>query len=133
MDWIPWDNTLKTGHPRMDAAHNGLAEMFNQLADAVEERKGKDVYGSMLDHIIEHARQHFDLEQRLMAERHYPKAELHKAEHAMLISQALGYRASFDRDAKESPIAVAHFPEVWLAFHILFSDKELADFLARNA
>jgi hemerythrin len=24
------------------------------------------------------------------------------------------------------------FPEVWLAYHILFSDKELAAFLART-
>ena len=133
MDWIAWDNALKTGHARMDADHNGLAELFNLLADAVDKRKGKDFYRGVLDNIIQHAQTHFDLEQQLMAEYHYPKSDQHKAEHAMLIGQALDYRATFDVDATESPIAVAHFPEVWLAFHILFSDKELADFLARTA
>jgi hemerythrin len=133
MDWIPWDNTLKTGHARMDADHNGLAELFNVLADAVDKRKGRDCYASLLDDIIQHAQTHFDLEEQLMAEHHYPKFDQHKAEHAMLISQALSYRATFDVDAAQSPVAVAHFPEVWLAFHILFSDKQLADFLTRPA
>jgi len=133
MDWIPWDDTLKTGHAVMDADHQALAELFNQLADAVEKRKERDSYGSMLDNIIARAQTHFDREEKLMAEHGYPKFDQHKAEHAMLISQALNYRATFARDAAESPVAVAHFPEVWLAFHILFSDKELADFLARTA
>jgi hemerythrin len=131
MDWVPWDATLKTGHVQMDADHNGLAELFNLLADAVEKGKGKDYYGRLLDDIIEHAQTHFDLEERLMVDHHYPKFGQHKAEHTMLIDQALNYRATFDVDAKASPVAVAHFPEVWLAFHILFSDKELADFLTR--
>jgi hemerythrin len=133
MDWVPWDSTLKTGHATMDADHNALAVLFNRLADAVDKRKGKDFCGSVLDDIIAHAQTHFHLEEQLMAQHDYPKSEQHKAEHAMLIGQALNYRATFDVDAAESPIAVAHFPDVWLAFHILFSDKELAEFLARSA
>jgi hemerythrin len=133
MDWIPWDDTLRTGHARMDADHYDLAELFNRLAGAVEKGKGRDCYAGLLDNIIQHAQTHFDLEEQLMAERHYPKYDQHKAEHAMLISQARNYRATFDVDATQSPVAAARFPEVWLAFHILFSDKELADFLARTA
>jgi hemerythrin len=133
VDWIPWDNTLKTGHARMDADHKGLAELFNRLADAVETRKGKDFYGGVLDDIIEHTQAHFDMEEQLMDQHHYQKSHQHKAEHAMLLSQVLDYRATFAADAAESPVAVAHFPEVWLAFHILFSDKELAEYLARIA
>ncbi|MBI5908741.1 MAG: hemerythrin family protein [Betaproteobacteria bacterium] len=117
----------------MDADHIGLAELFGLLADAVDKRKGEDFYGSLLDDIIRHAQAHFDRENRLMAEYHYPKSDQHKAEHAMLISQALNYRATFAADSTESPVAVARFPDVWLAFHILFSDKELAEFLTRTA
>ena len=89
--------------------------------------------GTLMLAAIEHAKAHFELEEQLMAQHHYPKSDQHKAEHAMLIDQALNYRATFAVDAVESPVAVAHFPEVWLAFHILFSDKDLADFLARSA
>jgi hemerythrin len=133
MDWISWDDTLRTGDASMDAAHRGLVELFNLLADAVEKRKGKGSYAKVLDNIIEHAKTHFALEEQLMAEHRYPKSEQHKAEHAMLIDQALNYRATFEADSASSPVAVTRFAEVWLAFHILFSDKELAVFLARDA
>ena len=133
MDWITWDHTLKIGHARMDADHKELAELFNLLPHAVEHRKGKDFCAKVLDDIIQHARMHFDLEQQLMAQHHYPKTEQHTAEHAMLIDQALHYKATFDMDSSGSHIGLTRFPEVWLAFHILFSDKELADFLARTA
>ena len=64
-----------------------------------------------------------------MAQHRYPKAEQHAAEHAMLIRQALDYRKSFDADPAAAKSSLTHFADVWLAFHILFSDKELAAFL----
>ena len=133
MDWISWDHTLKTGHARMDADHKALAELLNLLSHAAEQRKGKDFCAKALDDIIQHARTHFDLERQLMAQHRYPKTEQHMAEHAMLIEQALQYKATFDVDPDGSRIGLARFSEVWLGFHILFSDKELANFLARTA
>lgn len=134
MEWISWDHTLKTAHARMDADHKALAELFNLLPHALEHPKGKDYCAKVLDDIIQHATTHFDLERQLMAQYHYPKIEQHTAEHAMLIEQALHYQATFDDiDPRGSRIALLRFPEVWLGFHILFSDKELADFLARAA
>ncbi len=131
MDWISWDHTLKTGHAKMDADHKALAELFNLLPHALEQGKGKDFCVKVLDDVIRHATTHFDLERQLMAQHRYPKTAQHTAEHAMLIEQALHYKATFDVDASGSRIALARFPEVWLGFHILFSDKELANFLAR--
>jgi hemerythrin-like metal-binding protein len=117
----------------MDADHKELAELFNLLPLAVEQRKGKDFCAKVLDDIIRHATVHFDMEQQLMAQHHYPKTGQHTGEHAMLLEQALQYKASFDIDSSESRIALARFPDVWLGFHILFSDKDLANFLARAA
>jgi hemerythrin len=130
MDWISWDHTLKTGHARMDAEHQELVELFNLLPQALEHGKGKDACAKVLDDIIQHATMHFELERQWMAQHRYPKTAQHTAEHAMLIEQALQYKATFDMDSSGSRIALARFPEVWLGFHILFSDKELANFLA---
>ena len=127
-----WDNTLETGHARMDADHLELATLFNLLREAVEQRKGKEFCASVLDRIIQHAKEHFRREQQLMAKHHYPKIEQHTAEHVMLLNQALNYRATFDTGAAEPQIAVIDFPDVWLGFHILFSDKDLARFLAHS-
>ncbi len=129
MNWIAWDDTLETGHARMDAEHSKLAELFDLLRDAVERGAGMASCAAIIDDIIGHAKTHFELEQRLMAQHRYPKAEQHAAEHAMLIRQALDYRKSFDADSAAAKSTLMHFADVWLAFHILFSDKELAAFL----
>ncbi len=133
MTSILWDHTLETGHPLIDADHRELARLFNLLPEAVEQARGKAFCGKLLDQIIEQARTHFQREQQLMVKHHYPKIEQHTAEHAMLLDQALNYRATFDPGAAESKIALTDFPEVWLGFHILFSDKDLARFLAQTS
>jgi hemerythrin len=135
MDWIAWDETLYTGHARMDADHKELAGLFNQLRDAVESGQGKAACARILDDIIGHAHKHFEHEQQMMMQLKYPKAEQHGAEHAMLLRQALDYRDNFDMNSAASRSELVTFPEVWLSFHILFSDKELAAFLtgARSA
>jgi hemerythrin-like metal-binding protein len=127
---IRWDDTLDTGHVGMDTDHKELARLFNLLREAAERPDGKESWGVVLDQIIEHARMHFHREQELMAEHHYPKIEQHAAEHAMLLDQARDYRASLEAGTTGPKIALADFPDVWLAFHILFSDKDLARFLA---
>lgn len=132
MEWIAWDDALETGNPRMDAEHKELVRLFGRLRDAVEGGEGKAACAMVLDGLIDHAKAHFEQEQQLMAQYRYPKSEPHTAEHAMLIRQALGYRENFDVDAAASRSALMRFPEVWLAYHILFSDKELAAFLARE-
>jgi len=132
MDWIAWDDTLDTGHAGMDAEHKELAQLFNRLRDAVEGGEGKTACAKVLDAIIGHTRTHFELEQRWMAQHRYPKAEQHAGEHAMLLRQALDYREKFDVDNAAARSTLMKFPEVWLAYHILFSDKELAAFLARE-
>ena len=131
MDWIAWDDTLNTGHPGMDADHKELAGLFDLLRDAVEGGKGKAACLQVLDKIIGHAQAHFDRERALMAQHRYPKADQHGAEHTMLIHQAQALKLGVECDFAASTTELAGFPEVWLAFHILFSDKELAEFLAR--
>jgi len=129
MDWIAWDDSLDTGHTRMDAEHKELAQLFNRLRDAVDGGEGKAACAEVLDGIIGHTQAHFELEQQLMAQHAYPKAKQHAAEHAMLLRQARDYRDSFDVNTAAARAALMKFPEVWLAYHILFSDKELAAFL----
>lgn len=131
MDWIAWDETLETGHAGLDAEHKALAQLFNRLRDAVAGGEGKAACATVLDGIIDQTKAHFELEQRLMKQQRYPRAEQHAAEHAMLLRQALDYREKFDLNDAAARSTLSKFPEVWLAYHILFSDKDLAAFLAR--
>jgi hemerythrin-like metal-binding protein len=130
MDSIPWYEALETRHDAMDDDHRRLVELLNQLADRISKRRGHGPCMSLLEEIIGHTKSHFALEQQLMADYRYPRMSRHAAEHAMLVKQAEDFRATFDPDAPGALTQLMHFAEVWLSFHILFSDKELAQFLA---
>jgi len=130
MKWIPWDDVLATGHADMDADHKVLIRLFNQLADSVRNRSGRAVSSDLLNDIIEHAKTHFAMEDRLMATHRYPKADQHVAEHAKLINRAVNFKTKFDVGSPGSHIDLIHFPEDWLTFHILGADKALSEFLS---
>ncbi len=130
MDAVPWWDILKTGHAAMDADHRTLVELVNRLAEGIRDRKGKEFFDKALDDVIHNTKAHFEREEKLMAERHYPKAAQHAQEHAALIQRVLDYGIKFEADAESSYAALIHFAEVWLCHHILFADKELAGFLA---
>jgi hemerythrin-like metal-binding protein len=130
MTWRLWDNTLLTGQAELDEEHEALARLFDLLHDTPDQRRDKAFCSSVLEQIIGQARTHFDNEEQLMLQRQYPKIVQHTGEHAMLLAQAIEYKAAFDAGTIGPQIALNEFPDVWLAFHILFSDKDLARFLA---
>ena len=127
---IPWNDALSAGHAAIDAEHMELIRLFNELSDAVKQRKGKNVCGGILDAIIDHTVSHFTTEAELMKEYRYPKRAQHNIEHAQLIKQAQNYRAKFESAPPGTHIELIRFPEDWLTFHIATSDKELGGFLA---
>ena len=133
MEWIPWNDILRIGHAAIDAEHMAMVRLFNQLTEAVTSKKGKRACGNILDNIIEYTISHFKLESELMDGYKFPKSAQHNVEHAQLIRQARNYRAKFQAGALGSHIELIHFPEDWLTRHILTSDKELGEFLAKQA
>ncbi len=117
----------------MDVDHRKLVDLFNLLGDSIKDCKGKDSCDSVLDNIIQDAKASFVLEEMLMAkhQHHYPKADEHMPKHAAMIERALNYRISLDVNSAGAYMALVHIAEVWLCYHILFFDKELAGFLRR--
>ena len=132
MGWIKWDHTLELGHEAMDTDHRQLVALINQLTILVVNRLGKKAYDAMLDDLFARIRAHFRMEEQLMAACTYPYAKEHCSEHAMLIKDALGFRAKFDASAEPS-VSLLYFFDQWLTRHILSSDKDLASFIAENA
>jgi len=91
---------------------------------------GRDFCQRLIDDIVGTATAHFELEQRQMEEARYPLAGQHADEHAMLIGQLRDFMVEFDAESSGAYTALVHFVEVWLNFHILFSDKKFAEFLS---
>jgi hemerythrin-like metal-binding protein len=127
MKRIRWDGRLRTGHAVIDADHENLIHLFNQVVSVANHHAGKLECNNILDKLIRHTKAHFEWEERLMTEYRYPKKAQHTAEHAALIRQARNYR--FDPSSRESRIPLIELSSRWLTFHMRTSDKELTGFL----
>jgi hemerythrin len=132
LHWIPWSDILTIGCAEIDAEHKTLVAMFNELANAERNKKGKRVCVNALDAIIEFAISHFKHEAELMAEHHFPDAAQHNLEHVQLIKLARNFRTKFDSGLPGTHIQIVHFPEDWLTRHVLTSDRAFGEFLART-
>jgi len=130
MNTLAFYEEVGTGNAMMDVDHKNLVDLFNLLANGIEDHMGRDFCRNIIEEIDRTTKAHFAKEQRLMAEVHYPMASQHAGEHAMLLGQLHDFMAEFVVDSSEARMALVRFAEVWLDFHILFSDKKFAEFLA---
>jgi len=128
MKKIRWDGTLDTGHAVIDADHQNLILLFNRFVSAADRPAGKHFCNHVLDELIEHARAHFQWEERLMTEFGYPEKAQHMAQHAALIDEILNYR--FDVGNADAKIPFTELSRNWLTLHMHTADRRLTGFLS---
>lgn len=126
MALFAWDDKLKTNHPVIDTDHRKLVDLVNQLAEAMQTGKGKEISGKVLNELIKYTTSHFATEERLMSAHNYVKAPEHKAEHAKLVKEVLDFKAKFEAGSITLNSSLLNFLRDWLINHIMHSDKALA-------
>jgi len=125
MAMFPWDDKYKTNHLTIDTEHKKLVDLINQLADAMQAGKGRDICGKVLNELVSYTKTHFANEERLMAAHGYAKTAEHKAEHAKFVKEVGDFKAKFDSGALTVTAQLLNFLRDWLIKHILESDKAL--------
>ncbi|GFK93431.1 Bacteriohemerythrin [Fundidesulfovibrio magnetotacticus] len=126
---IYWFEDLATGIPDVDAQHQDLIAMINELDEAIATRQGISRLSQLTDGLILYARHHFATEERLMAESGYRYMAEHLKEHEQFGERVMAI--AFESDAPENhPRAVSEFLHKWLIEHIGTVDKLMGECLA---
>lgn len=125
MSFVDWSSQYSVNDAEMDAHHQALFTIVNDLHQAIFSRKDKDELGKIITRLMEHTQTHFAAEERLMQARHYPHFALHKAEHDRMLKQV----GELERNFRASPsngIAdmLAILVKDWLVGHVLKYDKD---------
>jgi hemerythrin-like metal-binding protein len=125
--WLP---EFATGHPVIDAQHQGLVEGFNRLvATTLDPKAEKGAPEAAFHCFIGATIAHFGVEENLMAAAAYPEASSHKDVHTHLTNQIQGLAAEFQRGLMDFSPPNLNFLEGWLLCHIQYEDKDLVHFL----
>lgn len=129
---IEWSPALSVGHREIDAQHQRLVEIANELNAAMQSGAGVQASGRVLNHLVDYTVQHFAYEEGEMSKSRYPAMDAHKEEHRKLVAEVSAFKAKFDSGKAAISIELMGFIRDWLLNHILKVDKALAAYLGRR-
>ncbi len=124
--------TFITGHPEIDAEHTKIVNAINDVSDAISTAR-YDRCATLLDDFLKICVDHFDHEERLLAELGYPQLDDHIVFHKELLIKAKAVK-SLCMDM-HSPESIQHcFDEMatLLIEDVVKGDMQFVSFLIEN-
>ena len=128
MEPIVWTDEFSVGVAQLDAQHQRLVKMINQLSAAGETSTGSEAVSDSLTEMTQYAQTHFAVEEQMLRDNGYPDLERHMAEH-------LAFQERTSEFLTATMLSVTHVPESlllylrgWLVNHILTSDMAYKSF-----
>jgi hemerythrin-like metal-binding protein len=125
---LAWDPGLATGNRQIDAQHERIFQICNELRVAIERHGGAGEVGRVLGTLSIYVVAHFRLEEELMARTGFGGLDAHRAAH-----EALRLRAEELVDQYKAgglaPMALLDFMEHWLDDHVQNQDQPMVRFV----
>lgn len=128
MSKFTWQEQYRIGNATVDEQHQHLFELANQLIDEAD----TDEITRLLMLFYQHARMHFQDEEAMMKQHHYPDYAVHVEAHNLMLDKLVDISRSIP-SGKWTPADIQMFVDNWLKVHILEVDMMLGEFLKRHS
>ncbi|HPN37270.1 MAG TPA: bacteriohemerythrin [Melioribacteraceae bacterium] len=132
MALINWGPKYSVGISTIDAQHQKLVNIINDLNDAMRNGKSKEVLNVTLTSLIDYTKIHFKYEEDLFNKYSYPEKLSHKMIHDKLTKQVLDFYDKYQKGNATVSIELMSFLSDWLLKHINGEDKKYTEFLNKN-
>lgn len=131
MPLIQWSEKYSVDVMRFNGHHKRLADLLNEIYDAMRTGTGPEAVGKTLGGLIDYTRWRFAEEERLMLEQGFEGYAQHKNEHDDLVKKVLEFQ---DKHGKGLAVTVEVFDflKAWLTHHIMHTDKKYGAFFNRK-
>ncbi len=126
---IGWKSIYETGIVALDNEHRSLIQEINRLYEAVRDKQGEAILVDILTMLEKYTVDHFQHEEKLMEEYHYPRLVEHQKIHQELIDEIQEFKKKNTSGAEDLARELLAFLRVWVLEHILKIDKEYGAFL----
>lgn len=124
-----WDDALSVGVAEVDRQHKVLIDLLNLLHSSTTSGKGNDTLKKVLADLANYTVNHFDFEEKMLAQHGYPEFPQHKESHERLTAKVLHFKDEFDSGRGTLGVELFMFLRSWLNGHIRGSDRHYAKFL----
>lgn len=103
---IEWNEKLEIGIQEIDTQHKELFKIMNNLIEACNSGKGKEVVGNTLRFLKNYCIEHFKTEEKLMEKHNYPDLEKHKLQHYVFTQNIDKIYKDFEKDGPRVHIVI---------------------------
>lgn len=126
MATIIWKDFYSVGDPSLDAQHQQMIGVINELYEAMEKKSAQKVIKPILDRLVKYTFDHFEHEEEAMLAVEYPDLIEHKALHDKIRQKTLDLKDNADFVTAQNLLA---FLKEWWMGHIQTVDKKYAPYL----
>jgi hemerythrin len=132
---ISWTPDLAVGVETIDAQHQQLFSIVDRLLEAMRQGKGRAETGRVLRFLESYVVEHFEAEERAMAEASYPSLAAHRAEHRAFLEQFGALKARHEATGPTITLVLEINTRVggWLRNHVARTDRAFGAFLAAKS
>lgn len=132
MDEIKWDDTMSVNVESLDAQHQALFGLINELGEAMDNGKTELMIGSVLSKLILYTQYHFDFEENCMLVSCFAHYHDHKCEHAGISKKVRLLEYDYLNGKTGVAEDVMNLLRQWLQNHIMKTDKQYASHLVQS-
>lgn len=133
MAYFEWADDMVIDKGPIDADHQKLVELVNDLHTATSEGRGQEVIERIIHELIRYTKEHLEREEQLMASIQFPNLERHKVGHDHFTQQLNALQAKYDQGSITVASQLSTVLRDWLSLHIRRSDKEIKTFQLQRA
>lgn len=127
------DKNLITGIEEIDNQHKEIFEFFEHMFETSKTNKGLSAIIKVAENLGSLLQKHFETEESYMEKYNYPEIEMHKKEHANIISEYLKIKSNLLNGKYDlTYIAKVLVDSNYIINHANIYDVKLATFFREN-
>jgi hemerythrin len=130
MGYLKWSDRYSVQVVEIDEQHKKLISLINEMYDAMQVGKGREIIDNVIDEFVDYTDYHFNTEERLLLQYGYPSYADHKEMHDHIAKKARELKKTLDNGNKPSNIDVMLLMINWLNTHILEEDRKYIFYIA---
>jgi hemerythrin len=131
---LQWTAALATSVGEIDDQHKELFDRVNNLLAAIDQNKGRQEMGKVIQFLTDYVVHHFGTEERYMQKFGYSSFQQHKAQHEQFVKNFLRLKGGL-MSGGATPALTEELRQLavdWLINHIMFSDRALGMYLTKK-
>lgn len=129
MSFANWDQSYSVQVQRLDAEHQQLFAIINQLYDGMKAGRGSQVMQDVLQKLLCYTEQHFSGEETLLRQANYADLVAHMAKHREFTARIRDFSTQYASGAVALSVEILDYLKNWLSQHIMATDQRYSSTL----